>query len=61
MAEWLKLSKTPEGIKSYLEKYVYGVENFEEYLTLIGGIKRLNYLKQLEKLKVPLKAPWAEG
>jgi 3-oxoacid CoA-transferase subunit A/glutaconate CoA-transferase subunit A len=61
MAEWLRLSKTPEGIKSYLEKYVYGVENFEEYLVLIGGAKKLSYLRQLEQLKVPLKAPWAEG
>ena len=60
MAEWLKLSKTPEGVKQYLEKYVYGVDSFEEYLELIGGVKKLNYLKQLEQLKVPLKAPWAK-
>ena len=61
MAEWLKLSKTDEGVKQYFEKYVYSVESFEEYLYLIGGDKRLRYLRQLEHLKVPLKAPWAEG
>ena len=60
MAEWLKLSRSPEGVKQYLEKYVYGVKNFEEYLELIGGVKKLNYLKRVEQLRAPLKAPWAE-
>lgn len=59
MAEWLKLSRTDEGVKQYLEKYIHGVENFEEYLRLVGGAKKLRYLKQLEQLKAPLKAPWA--
>lgn len=60
MAEWLTLSRTPEGVKQYLEKYVYGVKTFDEYLELIGGVKKLNYLKQVEQLMAPLKAPWAE-
>lgn len=60
MAEWLKLSKTDEGVKAYFEKYVYGVDNFEEYLKLIGGAKKLNYLRKLERLKVPFTAPWVE-
>jgi len=60
MAEWLKLSRTPEGVRSYFEKYVYGVESFEEYLELIGGVRKLNYLRKLELLRVPLTAPWAE-
>ncbi|MDH5447418.1 MAG: CoA transferase subunit A [Candidatus Bathyarchaeota archaeon] len=61
MAEWLKLSKTDEGVKQYFEKYVYGVESFEEYLHLIGGDQKLRYLRQVEQLKVPVKAPWKEG
>ena len=61
MAEWLKLSRNPEGVKSYFEKYVYGVESFEEYLELIGGVRKLNYLRKLELLRVPLTAPWAES
>jgi 3-oxoacid CoA-transferase subunit A/glutaconate CoA-transferase subunit A len=60
MAEWLKLSKTDEGVKAYFEKYVYGVDNFEEYLKLVGGTKKLNYLRKLEHLKVPFTAPWVE-
>ena len=59
IAEWLRLSKTPEGVEEYLNKYVYGVETFEEYLELIGGVKKLEYLRRLEQLRAPLIAPWA--
>jgi acyl CoA:acetate/3-ketoacid CoA transferase alpha subunit len=34
--EWVQKSKTPEGAKEYLDKYVYGVKNHQEYLDLIG-------------------------
>jgi acyl CoA:acetate/3-ketoacid CoA transferase alpha subunit len=37
--EWVDMSKTAEGAQHYLEKYVYGVKNHEEYLKLIGGEK----------------------
>ncbi|MEM3550285.1 MAG: CoA-transferase, partial [Candidatus Bathyarchaeia archaeon] len=60
MAEWLRLSKTDEGVKSYFEKYVYGVEDFEEYLALVGGVRKLNHLRKLEQLRAPLITPWAE-
>jgi len=60
IAEWLRLSKTDEGVKQYLDKYVYSVEKFEDYLELVGGIKKLNYLKKVEMLKAPMKAPWAK-
>jgi 3-oxoacid CoA-transferase subunit A/glutaconate CoA-transferase subunit A len=58
MAEWLRLSRTPEGVDQYLEKYVYGVEDFEEYLRLVGGDSKLEYLRRLENLEVSLRAPW---
>ena len=60
IAEWLRLSRTDEGVQQYLEKYVYGVDNFEDYLELVGGVKKLNYLKKVEMLKAPMKAPWAK-
>ena len=60
IAEWLKLSRTDEGVQQYLEKYVYGVDNFEDYLELVGGVKKLNYLKKVDMLKAPMKAPWAK-
>ncbi len=37
--EWVEMSKTPEGAKEYLDKYVYGVKNHAEYLELIGEEK----------------------
>jgi 3-oxoacid CoA-transferase subunit A/glutaconate CoA-transferase subunit A len=61
MAEWLRLSRSEEGVKEYMDKYVYGVEDFEEYLGLVGGEKRMEYLARLERLEVPLDAPWSRG
>ncbi len=34
--EWVESSRTAEGAKAYLDKYVYGVKNHQEYLELIG-------------------------
>lgn len=58
IGEWLKLSKTDEGVKQYLDKYVFSVETFEDYLRLVGGVKKLNYLRKVEKLRAPMEAPW---
>jgi len=57
---YLKMAKTPEGTKEYIDKYVKGVNDFEEYLRLIGGKKKLDYLSRVEHLKEPMRAPWAE-
>ena len=58
IAEWLSLSKTDDGVAQYLEKYVYSVDEFKDYLELIGGLKRLAQLKRIEKLEEPMFAPW---
>jgi 3-oxoacid CoA-transferase subunit A/glutaconate CoA-transferase subunit A len=58
IAEWLKVSRTPKGVDSYLQKYVFAVDTFEEYLELCGCIKKINYLKRREFLKEPMIAPW---
>jgi glutaconate CoA-transferase, subunit A len=34
--DWVEGSKTAEGAQAYLDKYVYGVKNHNEYLDLIG-------------------------
>ena len=44
--EWVKMSKEPETAQTYLDKYVYGVENQEEYLQLIGE-ERLQHLREI--------------
>ncbi len=48
IAEWLRVSKTDEGVQEYLNKYVYGVKDFDEYLKLIGGERRIEHLKKVE-------------
>lgn len=58
IAQWLELSKTDEGIAAYLDKYVFGVNDFNDYLQLCGGVKKLNYLKRREFLREPMTAPW---
>ncbi len=39
--QYADASKTPEGIRKYLDKYVYGAQDHWEYLELIGGYKHL--------------------
>jgi len=58
IAEWLELSKTPEGVDAYLQKYVLSVDSFEDYLELCGGVKKLHYLAKREFLREPMIAPW---
>jgi 3-oxoacid CoA-transferase subunit A/glutaconate CoA-transferase subunit A len=58
IAEWLELSKTPEGVDDYLQKYVLSVDSFEDYLELCGGVKKLHYLARREFLREPMIAPW---
>jgi len=43
---WVEVSKTTEGAQAYLEKYIYGLKNHQEYLDLIGT-ERLQQLKDM--------------
>lgn len=42
--EWVKASAEPESTQEYLEKYIYGVKDHQEYLDLIG-MEHLNRLR----------------
>lgn len=53
IAEWRTVSRTPAGVQEYFDRYVFGVSNFEEYLGLIGGQRRLDYLQRVEMLQEP--------
>ena len=44
--EWVEASKTPEGTQKYLEKFITGLNNHQEYLSLIGE-NRLQELKDM--------------
>ena len=59
MAEWLSLTRTEEGIREYLERYIFSVEAFSEYLELVGGEDKMGYLRRLEMMEAPMKAPWS--
>ncbi len=42
---YVEATRTPEGVKTYLDQYVYGVKDHWEYLEKIGGLQRLNSLR----------------
>ncbi len=50
LREWLAAEKDPESLKKFMEKYIYGTKNFDEYLTLCGGIEKMNKLRRIELL-----------
>jgi len=58
IAEWLALSKTDEGVKQYSDKYIFGAKDFDEYLEICGGLKKIEFLKKREDMRVPLVTPW---
>jgi acyl CoA:acetate/3-ketoacid CoA transferase alpha subunit len=47
--EWVESSRTAEGAKAYLDKYVYGVKNHQEYLELLGKERLAQLVDQREK------------
>jgi 3-oxoacid CoA-transferase subunit A/glutaconate CoA-transferase subunit A len=61
ISEYLRMTRTVEGTEQYISKYVYGVDDFREYLKLVGGIPKLEYLRELEKGKARFIYPWASG
>jgi 3-oxoacid CoA-transferase subunit A/glutaconate CoA-transferase subunit A len=58
IGEWLQLSTTEEGTREYFLKYVYSVDDFADYLQLVGGEEKMAYLARVERLEEPMKAPW---
>jgi glutaconate CoA-transferase subunit A len=47
---WMESEKDPAQFKKFLDKYIYGTKDFDEYLELCGGIQRINELRAQEKL-----------
>ena len=50
IGEWLSVSKTQEGVDSYLAKYVYEVKDFRDYIRLIGGEEKMKRLAALDSI-----------
>jgi 3-oxoacid CoA-transferase subunit A/glutaconate CoA-transferase subunit A len=61
IGEWLSMSASEEGVQRYLERYVYGVTDFSEYLQRIGGTKTMQKLARIERFEEPMTAPWLKG
>jgi 3-oxoacid CoA-transferase subunit A/glutaconate CoA-transferase subunit A len=51
IGEWLRFSETDGGATEYLDRYVYSVGDFAEYLELIGGKDRMEHLRRVEHLE----------
>jgi glutaconate CoA-transferase subunit A len=47
--EWVESSKTVEGTQSYIDKYVHGVQNHQEYMELIGKERLAQLVDEREK------------
>ena len=47
---WLEVEKDPDEFAKFLDKYIFGVSCFEEYLELCGGFKKMKELRDLEGL-----------
>lgn len=47
---WLETEEDEAKFKEFLDKYIYKVKDFNEYLELCGGIERLNMLRDQEML-----------
>jgi glutaconate CoA-transferase subunit A len=50
LAEWLEAEKDEATFKVFLDKYIFGTRDFDEYLALKGGQARMSELRALEPL-----------
>ena len=50
LQQWLEVEKDPDSFKAFLEKYIHGTRDFQEYLDLCGGVERIAELRRLEKM-----------
>lgn len=48
LAEWMRIEKDPQALEEFLDKYIYGVSTFEEYVELCGGAARIEQLRKIE-------------
>lgn len=50
LCQWLQAEKDLNEFRKFLDKYIYGVKSFAEYLQLCGGLERLQELRRQEFL-----------
>jgi glutaconate CoA-transferase subunit A len=50
LREWLDAEEDPAKFKEFLQRNIYGVKDFNEYLELHGGMKRMQELRDKENM-----------
>jgi glutaconate CoA-transferase, subunit A len=50
LRQWLAAEKDPAGYRQFLDRYLFGVRDFAEYLGRCGGLPRLQELRRQEFL-----------
>jgi glutaconate CoA-transferase subunit A len=50
LREWLQAEGDVEGLKKFLDKYIYNTKDFNEYLQLNGGLDKMEKLRRMELL-----------
>ncbi len=48
LSKWLEVEKDERSLKAFLDKYIYGVDNFADYFKLCGGRDRVQQLRDIE-------------
>jgi glutaconate CoA-transferase subunit A len=51
LAEWMQAEVNAETFNDFLDKYIYGVKTFEEYLSRACSPEKLEMLQRIEPLK----------
>jgi glutaconate CoA-transferase, subunit A len=51
IAEWMQAEQDAKTFQEFLDKYIYGVSDFSEYLELKGGESRMVQLWEMEPLR----------
>jgi glutaconate CoA-transferase subunit A len=50
LCRWLEAEKDVTTLRAFLDQYIFGVQDFNDYLQLCGGLERLQQLRQQEFL-----------
>jgi glutaconate CoA-transferase subunit A len=50
LSEWMQVEKDPHEFARFLDRYIYGVSSFQQYLERCGGLSRLKELQEAEAL-----------
>ena len=50
LAEWMRAERDPDEFERFLDRNIYGVATFEEYIERCGGAERLEQLRKIENL-----------